>query len=76
VIVFGVRVDPAVEEQLDAVSQQLGKSGSVRIREAIALAHKVVTPVNGGVGWLSKASVHPCLGTERLQHEAACLRIL
>jgi len=34
-MVIGVRVDPAVEQQLDAVAQHLGKSRSACIREAI-----------------------------------------
>jgi predicted transcriptional regulator len=34
-VVIGVRVDPAVEERLDALAQQLGKSRSACIREAI-----------------------------------------
>ena len=34
-MVIGVRVDPAVEQRLDAVAQHLGKSRSACIREAI-----------------------------------------
>jgi predicted transcriptional regulator len=35
-MVIGVRVDPAVEQQLDQLDQQLGKSRSACIREAIS----------------------------------------
>lgn len=34
-MVIGVRVDPAVEQRLDALAQRLGKSRSACIREAI-----------------------------------------
>lgn len=34
-MVIGVRVDPVVEQRLDAVAQHLGKSRSACIREAI-----------------------------------------
>mgnify|MGYP006935489883 CR=1 FL=1 len=34
-MVIGVRVDPAVEQRLDELAQQLGKSRSACIREAI-----------------------------------------
>ena len=34
-MVIGVRVDPVVEQQLDQVARQLGKSRSACIREAI-----------------------------------------
>lgn len=34
-MVIGVRVDPAVEHQLDQLAQQMGKSRSACIREAI-----------------------------------------
>ena len=36
-MVIGVRVDPELEQRLDAVAQQLGKSRSACIREAIDL---------------------------------------
>ena len=35
-MVIGVRVDPELEQQLDALARQLGKSRSACIREAIA----------------------------------------
>ena len=34
---IGVRVDPAAEQQLDAIAQHLGKSRSACIRESIDL---------------------------------------
>lgn len=34
-MVIGVRVDPAVEQRLDALAERLGKSRSACIREAI-----------------------------------------
>ena len=34
---IGVRVDPAAEQQLDAIAQDLGKSRSACIRESIDL---------------------------------------
>lgn len=35
-MVIGVRLDPAVEQQLDRLANQLGKSRSACIREAIS----------------------------------------